>query len=201
MTGRPALHTAGIAEQILRQLTAGRSLRAVCQDHGMPSRRTVMQWVSDDRQGFAARYRQAREFGFHALADQILKIADDARHDRIMRRRMDGTTFTVPNSANIRQARLRIAARQWLPSKALPRHYGKQPHPDAWLPPVDTLAALMKEIEQTNRALAEHNERIERMRTDAAPHAALKLVITRSRWRPGDAAFLVASGLLRLRSQ
>jgi hypothetical protein len=37
--------------------------------------------------------------------------------------------------------------------KALPRHYGKQPDPDAWHEPIDALAALTEEIEQQNRAL------------------------------------------------
>jgi transposase-like protein len=60
MTGRRLVYTAEIAQRILRELTRGRSLRAVCRDQGMPPHSTVRQWVSDDREGFATRYRQAR---------------------------------------------------------------------------------------------------------------------------------------------
>jgi hypothetical protein len=138
-TGRPTTYSAAIADRILDQLADGRTLADVCRDPGMPAQGTVWQWKAEDREGFAARYNTARELGCDALADEILEIADDARRDWIVRRRFDGTTFTVPNPDNIRHARLRIAARQWLLSKTLPRHYGKRPDPDAWRPPVDTL--------------------------------------------------------------
>jgi transposase-like protein len=158
-TGRPTTYTAEVAERILFELSEGRTLADVCRDPGMPAEGTVWQWKNQDREGFAARYWTARELGYDAIADEILEIADDARRDRIVRRRLDGTTFTVANPDNIRHARLRIAARQWLLSKTLPRHYGKRPDPDAWRPPVDTLAELMKQIEERNRALAERNRK------------------------------------------
>src|SRR5258708_1363452 len=63
MTGRPPRYTAEIAERLLSQLAGGRSLGAVCRDQGMPPRSTVLQWVTDDREGFAARYRRARTIG------------------------------------------------------------------------------------------------------------------------------------------
>jgi hypothetical protein len=63
MRGRRPVHTAELAERILGQLSGGRSLRAVCRDRGMPALNTVLKWVSDDREGFTARYRQARNTG------------------------------------------------------------------------------------------------------------------------------------------
>jgi hypothetical protein len=68
MTGRPSVYTPEIAERILRQLKTGRALRAVCRDQGMPRATTVQHWVSKDREGFAARYRAAREIGGYKLA-------------------------------------------------------------------------------------------------------------------------------------
>src|SRR5471030_2762206 len=53
-------YTAEIAQWIIDELHCGRSLRAVCRDPGMPPYSTVRQWISDDREGFAMRYRQAR---------------------------------------------------------------------------------------------------------------------------------------------
>jgi transposase-like protein len=63
MRGRRPVHTAAIAQHMLDRLSGGRSLRAVCRDHGMPSLNTVLKWVRDDREGFAARYRQALNTG------------------------------------------------------------------------------------------------------------------------------------------
>lgn len=60
---RPSRYSAAIAERILAELRRGRALREVCGDAGMPSPRTVHQWVNDDQEGFAANYRQARETG------------------------------------------------------------------------------------------------------------------------------------------
>lgn len=153
-SGRPTLYTAYIADRILDQLSDGRPLAHVCRDPGMPSHATVRQWEKDNREGFTARYKLAREIGYHVMADEILAIADDTRDDLIERRRSDGTTEIVPNAANVRRACLRAKARCWLLSKALPRHYGKRPDPEVWREPIDTLAELYKEIEERNRKAA-----------------------------------------------
>jgi transposase-like protein len=134
-TGRPTTYTAEIAERILEQLSDGRTLADVCRDPGMPAAGTVWQWTNENREGFAARYWSARRCGCHLIADEILTIADDSRGDWTARRRRDGTTYFVLNRANIGHARLRIGARRWLLSKALPRHYGKRPDPNASLQP------------------------------------------------------------------
>jgi hypothetical protein len=126
-TGRPTTYRTDIAERILFELSEGRPLAAVCRDPGMPAEGTVWQWKEENREGFAARYKNAREFGYDTLADEISEIADDARRDRTVRHRFDGTTFTVANPDNIRHARLRIAARRWRLSRARPRHSGKSP--------------------------------------------------------------------------
>jgi uncharacterized protein (UPF0147 family) len=57
------LYTAETAERILGELAAGRSLHDICRDDGMPHQDTVLNWVRQDREGFAARYRQARQSG------------------------------------------------------------------------------------------------------------------------------------------
>jgi terminase small subunit-like protein len=72
----PTLYTAQLAERILRELLTGRSLRDVCQDDGIPSERTVRTWATEDREGFAAYYRQARKIGERAIADRRNKIFD-----------------------------------------------------------------------------------------------------------------------------
>ncbi|MDB5516927.1 MAG: hypothetical protein JWQ17_3685 [Tardiphaga sp.] len=125
-TGRPTTYTAEVAKHILLELAEGRTLAAVCRDPGMPAEGTVWQWKDADREGFAARYRTARKLGYDAMVDEILEIIDDARRDRIVRHRFDGTTFTVANPGNVRHARLRMASRRWLASSALPRRHRKR---------------------------------------------------------------------------
>jgi transposase-like protein len=61
MTGRPSRYTAEIAARILAELSNDRTLRAICRDPGMPPARTVHQWLHDDREGFAARFRACRK--------------------------------------------------------------------------------------------------------------------------------------------
>jgi hypothetical protein len=51
----------GLRLRILGELRIGRSLHGICCDDGMPHRETVTKWIRQDRAGFAARYRQARE--------------------------------------------------------------------------------------------------------------------------------------------
>jgi hypothetical protein len=63
MRGRQPVHTAELARHILDQLSSGRSLRAVCRDDGVPALNTVLKWVRDDIDGFAAHYRQALRIG------------------------------------------------------------------------------------------------------------------------------------------
>jgi hypothetical protein len=45
----PSLYTAEIAEHILRELRAGRSLQDICLEDVMPHRDTVASWIRQDR--------------------------------------------------------------------------------------------------------------------------------------------------------
>ena len=49
-------YTPEIAEEICQRLMAGESLTGVCEDSHMPDTDTVMQWFTDDVEGFQARY-------------------------------------------------------------------------------------------------------------------------------------------------
>jgi transposase-like protein len=108
MRGRRPVHTAELAQRILGQLSRGRSLRAVCRDHGMPSLNTVLKWVSEDREGFAARYRQARNTGNAGRGRPSLCTADIA--DRILQEVSNSRRIGeicgdpgMPSSAAVRQ--------------------------------------------------------------------------------------------------
>jgi hypothetical protein len=77
--------------------------------------------VNDDREGFASKYARAREIQAHAIADELLEIADDGRNDWLERNEGIGPEL---NSENIQRSRVRIDTRKWLLSKMLPRIYG-----------------------------------------------------------------------------
>lgn len=110
--GRGSCYSRALAERICAGLRAGRTLLDVCDDDGMPSVRVVRQWVTDDRDGFRARYWQARGVGYMAIADEIIEIADK------------------PAGESVARSRLRITARRWTLSKMLPRAFGARPGVD-----------------------------------------------------------------------
>jgi hypothetical protein len=85
----------------------------------MPAESTVRSWALEDREGFSAQYARAREIGYHAMADEVLDIADDGRNDW-----MEREGASVLNAEAIARSRLRFDARRWLLSKALPKIYG-----------------------------------------------------------------------------
>lgn len=122
--GPRSIYTADIANRIVNQLLEGRTLADVCRSPGMPGHATVRQWVTDNREGFAARYRLARQLGSEAIEEQILEIADDSRGDWKLRRRKDGTTAWVVDHENITRARLQINALNRQLSNARPRKGG-----------------------------------------------------------------------------
>jgi hypothetical protein len=83
-----AIYTADLADAVLCGLRIGRSLYAICRDPGMPSERTVRSWVCQDRDGFAARYADARSAGGTAAAGLTRYSADVAA--RILDQLMEG---------------------------------------------------------------------------------------------------------------
>jgi hypothetical protein len=151
--GRHTLYTKDVADWILDQLASGRTLADVCRDPAMPARPTVQGWVNEDREGFATPYKKARDSGCHAIADQIIDIADDASGDWMVLQKPDGTTETVINPQHLHRCKVRIKARCWLLSKLLPRTYGDRPAPAPLEKPESDLAILLKEIDGNSRGL------------------------------------------------
>jgi hypothetical protein len=104
--GRPSDYNEEIASLILDRLADGESLRAICQDEGMPDRASVRRWIIAD-ESFRSQYARARgEQGDH-YADEIVAISDNTDED-----------------ANSR--RVRIDARKWAAGKLRPDVYGEK---------------------------------------------------------------------------
>ena len=100
-------------------------MRAVCRaielDHS-----TVLQWVRDDREGFANQYARAREMQVEAWADLIVAEAEDSSKDTVTLTRRDGTEYTAPDQEWISRSRLRVDTYKWLMSKLASKKYGER---------------------------------------------------------------------------
>ena len=120
MARAPVRYSPELAAEICEHLRTGMTLRAVCRLPGMPNASTVLDWKTQDLEGFYQQYASAREAGYHAMAEQIIEIADQSDGDLI--KTADGKE--ILNSEFIARSRLRTDARIWLLSKALPKIYG-----------------------------------------------------------------------------
>lgn len=121
--GRPCLYTPDVAAEILRRLTEGESLRAICKDAHLPAESTVRAWAVEDLNGFAAHYARARDIGLDAMADELLEISDDGSNDWMERNGADSEGWSV-NGEALGRSRLRVDTRKWLLSKMAPKKYG-----------------------------------------------------------------------------
>lgn len=105
MTGRPSAYNEEIAETIIGGLMDGRSLVQICEEDGMPNRRTVLRWMENDS-AFATRCARAREMQADLMDDKIAQLIDTV----------------TPESAPA--DRVKLAALQWRASKLAPKKYG-----------------------------------------------------------------------------
>lgn len=96
-----------VIAELIERTEKGEPLTKICQDHRMPKRRTVYDWIESDQQ-FAARFHDARARGIHALAEECLEIADTPAKD----------------PTEVADKRLRIDTRLRLAGKWLPSIYG-----------------------------------------------------------------------------
>lgn len=115
MPGRPSNYTDEIADAICGRLASGEPLTRVCRDEGMPSPATVYNWLAADAT-FLDKYARARESQADTLADEIVRIADEAPPP-------DGETGKI-DSAWVAWQRNRVEARKWTASKLKPKKYG-----------------------------------------------------------------------------
>jgi hypothetical protein len=84
----------------------------------MPARTTVYTWLNENPD-FRAMYKIAREEQLEFIAEEIIRIADDASNDWIK----DEDGKMVPNRQAIARSKLQIGVRQWLLSHILPAKY------------------------------------------------------------------------------
>jgi hypothetical protein len=146
-------YTAEIADLILGDLKSGRTLTDICRDPDMPHVRSVHNWIEQDREGFAARYRKAREIGCETMADDAVDLTDDRSGDWIVRTNKDGTTEAFLDPERVNRNRLRFKARCWRLSKSLPGTYGDRPDLNAQHERGNSWADLLKAVDGKSRGL------------------------------------------------
>lgn len=110
-----------MAARICGELASGKSLASICDKEGMPSIMTVYRWLQA-HESFREDYARAREDQADTLADEILKIADEAPQTSVQER--GGAEVTVVDSAAIQHQKLRVDARKWIAAKMKPKKYG-----------------------------------------------------------------------------
>ena len=105
--GRPSIYSQDVADEIAERITAGESLRKICDDDHMPSTSTFTRWLRDN-EAFRAQYVYAREANAQIQASEIVEIADRAS----------------PDMAQV--AKLQIDARKWVAARLLKDYKDKQ---------------------------------------------------------------------------
>lgn len=116
--GRPSLYTPELLTVICDRLSTGEPMTHICADEGMPEPRTVRQWQADDP-AIDAAIGRAREAGEYAMAEDCLRIADDASGDFRM-----GEKSTLADTDHIQRSKLRIDTRLKLLAKFNPKRWG-----------------------------------------------------------------------------
>lgn len=106
--GRPSTYDEALATEIAERISEGETLASICRDLQLP-RRTIYNWMATDP-AFSARFKQARDVGFHAIADYALDIADTV----------------AASSEEVAKARLRVETRLKLLAKWSPGLYGEK---------------------------------------------------------------------------
>jgi transposase-like protein len=153
LRGGPIPYSAELADRVLGELTEGRTLIEACDGPGMPSKGTVLLWVRRDQDGFAARYREAREIGSQIMVDELITIGDDSSRDRVRHRGEGGATEPVVDQENIHRSKLRSENRRFILTRAMPRIYGARLEVIAKHDAGDGWAELLKELDGKARGL------------------------------------------------
>jgi hypothetical protein len=142
--------TPELGDRICAEMVSGKSLNSVLAMDGMPSKRTVMNWLRKYPE-FKDAYRIAQQERAECWIEEIIGIADDNTADYVERELENGTVVKVVDHDHIARSRLRVDTRKWIAAKMMPRLYGDKVETTHQVG--DTLSALLAEIDGKSRAL------------------------------------------------
>lgn len=102
--------------EMLERIACGDSVRAICDEHGFPSRKTFYGWVLRN-EDLRERYETALVARHYALADETLEIADEP---------VGSLESGATDSGAVQKQRLQVDTRKWILSKLVPKKYGEK---------------------------------------------------------------------------
>ncbi|ALW86321.1 hypothetical protein AUC43_15260 [Hymenobacter sedentarius] len=108
--GRPTLYTPELARQICDLVAEGNSLRKICQDDDLPSRRTILNWMTTYPE-FLRQYEAAYKVQMLVIFDELKDIVDEC------------------DVVEIAKVREQLKLRQWLLKIQEPKKFGERPEP------------------------------------------------------------------------
>lgn len=150
---RPGSYTADLANDVLDRLADGQSLLSIAKRTDMPSRKTVVSWVTNDVEGFSTRYARARDLGLDHLAEEVLQIADTPKGGVIVKTDADGKKETTRRDM-VERSRLQVDSRKWYLAKLAPKRYGEKTSLDLSSSDGTMSQSPMDEISRASRVAA-----------------------------------------------
>ena len=150
--GRPTKKTPDVLGEICRRVSLGETLVSICRDEHMPEWRTVYDWLEAD-EPFATAYARARDLGFEALAQDLLRIADTPLDGETTKLGVDehGNEVVIERKRKdmLGHRRLMIETRMRLLAAWAPKKYGSRQTIEHDV--ADNLADRLKEARERAR--------------------------------------------------
>jgi hypothetical protein len=122
--GRPTLYSDEIKERICELVADGKSLRDICKDKTLPSRRTVQTWLEKNEE-----FRRAYEVALFCFAEdtarEVLEIIDDSSKDYVDTSKDGEIPVLRFDQEAVARSKARCAERKWYLGKLLPHRWGE----------------------------------------------------------------------------
>lgn len=113
-----------LAFDICEHICDGKSIKAIGEIDGMPSRACIFRWISE-YPFFKDLYARAKEEQIEVKVDEMNEIADNGMNDWMEVQSKDGHVVGYRvNGEAIQRSKLRIDAIKWQASKLKPKKYG-----------------------------------------------------------------------------
>lgn len=122
--GRVTTYSQEFVDAICDRMADGESLRSICRDPKMPSRKAVRNWLLAHEE-FRARYVKAAEYRSDTIFDEMLEIADTPRLGTKTVSKV-GRPDEIIEGDMVEHRKLQISTRQWILGKMQPKKYGEK---------------------------------------------------------------------------
>jgi hypothetical protein len=122
--GRPSIYSQELAHTICVRLGEGESLRKICLDDGMPTKATVMFWLTT-KPDFLDQYTRAREIQAENQFDELIDIVDQPPELSYVTDKNGELVEVKFDSTYVAWMKLRVDTRKWTAARMAPKKYGE----------------------------------------------------------------------------